>query len=118
MTYDEALAYQQVRRRECYVPSMQELRSLGQGTDATAKPLAPYLCPPCSYLVDGRCVWCPESAEADGLPECFDCHGRELKRKPWYASSEFWIPVSTMVIGSVLSAFIISRIHFGKSKRR
>lgn len=69
--------------------------------------VAPFACPPCAYYEDGHCVWCPDGA--DEIPECTGCENRQRSR-PWYSSSEFLVPLTSMILATVVSAVILSRM--------
>jgi hypothetical protein len=88
-------------------PEQRPMSGLGNGAPA------PAVCPACSYLSNGQCVWCPEAtADAEGIPECSPCNGRTLKGSSWWTRPEFVIPVVSGVIATVVSAVFIAKLGY------
>lgn len=76
-------------------------------------------CPPCSFVAEGECHWCPPPAHPaypSDRPECDGCEGREPIHVPWYMREDIVVPLITSIVIStaagVLSSIILKRTGY------
>ena len=63
-------------------------------------------CPPCSYLVDGSCMVCPDG---DGHPGCAGCVGGRMAPPAWY-KSDLFISVAGSLIVTIIGAMALTEM--------
>lgn len=73
---------------------------------------APSICPDCSYLKEGSCVWCPDDGQ---MPGCEGCVNHKRARESWYRRSEVLIPmalaVATTVVATIITNLTMRRLR-------
>lgn len=72
------------------------------------------VCPECSYLSSGSCVWCPDGAD---VPGCEGCVAHHRPAPPWFRRSEVLVPMA-VAVATTVAATIVTTLTMRKLKMK
>lgn len=86
---------------------------------AAASPLeepAPLVCPECSYLKEGSCIWCPDDAD---MPGCAGCVKHQRAQASWLERSgvltTMGVAVVTTVVATIVTTLAMRKLRMKKA---